>query len=657
MTVLTPLFLVGLAALAIPILLHLLRRRERRTLVFPALRYLKRTTQEHARIVRLRQLLLLALRLAAVSLIALAGARLVLPLGGSDDPPAGLAIVVDNGLTSATVVGEGRVLDSLTFRALQALDRTGPRDQVWVVPAGSPSQPAIPLSPEQARREIEFLNPTHVTPSLYSVLGRAGALLEAAAPNLRETVIVSDLRPEALEPVRPGESGARVRSDRVVIAPAPAPPPPNRGIGGLLVSGGLTPRAGELGEIEVTIVGADVGGSTVRGYVDGRLIGTVSAALDGTAVLPLPPLPAGWIRGRVEVEPDGLRGDDVLYFAFRAIPPPVVQVLGPIAPFLDEALSVLDEAGRVQLIQDGLATVQVMSTGSTDRPSPDATVIVVPPNEEALLTSLNQELNQLQSGWRLEAAPSGAGSGVELLLDGGLLIDFLPSRATVRRAYTIQPDSPEAQFSELLSLSDGRPWVVESVSSGRSVIVVASPMTIEATDLPASASMLPLVELLTSRSVDSMAETRVHAGQPFSFPDGAASVGLPDGTRRALLGQGAFHETELAGIYEILDADDQILSLVAVNPISPASAQGVTAAEAASRLRAGWSEVTAGEPWPQSVLLDRRGREVAQPLLMALLLLLFGECWLASVDRQSVRQSEEHQAGGAGAGGRNAIRV
>ena len=147
MTVLTPLFLAGLAALAIPILLHLLRRRERRTLVFPALRYLKQTTREHARIIRLRQLLLLALRLAAILLIALAGARLVLPLGGNDNPPAGLAIILDNGLTSGAVVGGSRVLDSLVVRALQALDQAGTRDQVWVIPTGTPLQPSVPLSP------------------------------------------------------------------------------------------------------------------------------------------------------------------------------------------------------------------------------------------------------------------------------------------------------------------------------------------------------------------------------------------------------------------------------------------------------------------------------------------------------------------------------
>ena len=215
---LTPLALLGLLALAVPILLHLLRKQERRTVVFPALRYLKRSTREHARIVRLRQLVLLALRLSAVVLIALAGARLVLPVGGSDDPPAGVAIVIDNGLTSGAVVGGARVLDSLLVRAQEALDRMGPRDQVWIVPVGSPLKPSVPLSPDRASVEMEALAPTDVPSSIPAALDRAASLLDAAAPELREVIVISDLRPEALELTGPAD---RLRTVRVVVAPPP----------------------------------------------------------------------------------------------------------------------------------------------------------------------------------------------------------------------------------------------------------------------------------------------------------------------------------------------------------------------------------------------------------------------------------------------------
>ncbi|HRN52948.1 MAG TPA: BatA domain-containing protein, partial [Gemmatimonadaceae bacterium] len=75
MNFLTPwALLLGVAA-AVPLLLHLLRRRSGERVEFPALRYLLRAEREHAREVRLRNLLLLLVRIAMVLAIAAALAR------------------------------------------------------------------------------------------------------------------------------------------------------------------------------------------------------------------------------------------------------------------------------------------------------------------------------------------------------------------------------------------------------------------------------------------------------------------------------------------------------------------------------------------------------------------------------------------------------
>jgi hypothetical protein len=166
----------------------------------------------------LRQILLLALRVAALTLIIFAAARLVLPLGGRDDPPAGLAIVVDNGLTSGAVLGNSRVLDSLIVRAREALDRTGERDLVWIVAAGEPWRPSLPMTPDEARARLETLEPTHVTADLGASLARAAALMEAGAPDLREIVLVSDFGAGSLDAVV-GAGGPRAQPVRI------APPP------------------------------------------------------------------------------------------------------------------------------------------------------------------------------------------------------------------------------------------------------------------------------------------------------------------------------------------------------------------------------------------------------------------------------------------------
>ena len=72
---LSPLFLVGAAAAAIPVAIHLFYRRAEPVVDFAAMRYLRRAPVEQSRRRRLRELVLLALRVGALVLLACAFAR------------------------------------------------------------------------------------------------------------------------------------------------------------------------------------------------------------------------------------------------------------------------------------------------------------------------------------------------------------------------------------------------------------------------------------------------------------------------------------------------------------------------------------------------------------------------------------------------------
>src|SRR5438477_11358283 len=96
MTLLSPVFLfLGLAA-AVPLLIHLLRRRIGTRIDFPAVRYLLRAEQENRRTLRLRNLLLMLLRVATVILLSIAAARPIGRMIGVGHAPAAIAIVIDN---------------------------------------------------------------------------------------------------------------------------------------------------------------------------------------------------------------------------------------------------------------------------------------------------------------------------------------------------------------------------------------------------------------------------------------------------------------------------------------------------------------------------------------------------------------------------------
>ena len=78
---LQPWLLAALPLAALPLLLHLVARREPPTVSFPAVRYLQEATREHQRRLRLRNLLLLIARTLLVLALVLAAAGPTLPAG------------------------------------------------------------------------------------------------------------------------------------------------------------------------------------------------------------------------------------------------------------------------------------------------------------------------------------------------------------------------------------------------------------------------------------------------------------------------------------------------------------------------------------------------------------------------------------------------
>src|SRR5579872_6473169 len=75
MAFLTPLFLAGLAAIAIPVLIHLIQRERKRVIEFPSLMFVRRIPYQSVRRRRIRHWFLLAMRAAAIALMVAAFAR------------------------------------------------------------------------------------------------------------------------------------------------------------------------------------------------------------------------------------------------------------------------------------------------------------------------------------------------------------------------------------------------------------------------------------------------------------------------------------------------------------------------------------------------------------------------------------------------------
>lgn len=132
MSLLTPLYVLGALAIAGPILFHLIRRRPQGEVRFSSLMFLKSTPPTLTRRSRLDQLLLLALRAAALGLLALAFARpffrQAFELGFDQVERSQVAIVID---TSASM-RRGDLWPRAKQLAAKVIEEAGPNDDIAI---------------------------------------------------------------------------------------------------------------------------------------------------------------------------------------------------------------------------------------------------------------------------------------------------------------------------------------------------------------------------------------------------------------------------------------------------------------------------------------------------------------------------------------------
>ncbi len=147
MAFLAPLFLAGLAALAVPVLLHLRRSRPKQTVPFSTLMFLEESPPVTRTRARLQDILLLILRCLAIALLILAFARPFFPAKTETLPVDGAAmnlILID---TSASMRGEP---SERAARMAETLINGFP-EKDWIAVASFSDRLHPLLDPERAR--------------------------------------------------------------------------------------------------------------------------------------------------------------------------------------------------------------------------------------------------------------------------------------------------------------------------------------------------------------------------------------------------------------------------------------------------------------------------------------------------------------------------
>ncbi len=129
--------LAGLVAAAGPLVIHLLNRQRFRVVEWAAMDFLRQAIRRSRRILRLRDLLLLALRTVCVLLFGLAMARPYFVAATADvdpDQPVHAVLAMDNSLSMSYEQLDGTLLDEAKKRAKAFCDRLPPGSRISVLP-------------------------------------------------------------------------------------------------------------------------------------------------------------------------------------------------------------------------------------------------------------------------------------------------------------------------------------------------------------------------------------------------------------------------------------------------------------------------------------------------------------------------------------------
>ena len=503
MSFLHPLALLGLAAAAIPALLHLLQRRVPPELDFPAVRYLSAAERESARRLRLRHLLLLILRTALIVVIVVAAARplvRVRGVGGGAHEPTALVVILDNSPSSGAVVDGRLVLDRLRVLAHSSIARTTTADRVWLMLSDGVlrggTREALLATIDSTRGAWQRLD-------LVQAVERAARLVEAQPLPAREVHVLSDLQRTAVAAGRANVArGVRV----LVSAPPPGRPAANHGIATVAVSEGaavitLSGSNGAGSDVAPVPVTIRIGGGR-RSEVTARGLGTGGegggrAGASLSIALPLQSLTPGWWVGEAQLEPDELRADDRRPFVWRVAPPARVLGTPGAGSFVGAALGVLQEGKRVVTGGD------VVISGGDAIPGAGARAIVLPPEDPALIGQANRALAARGVAWTW--GPAGTPGPIAAQTLGAL------GGVQVTRRYRLEGTGSGAQKNgEVLATVNGDAWLVRSGN----VVLLGSRLDTAWTVLPASPGFVPFVDALVNRVVAGEAEVDFAEGAP-----------------------------------------------------------------------------------------------------------------------------------------------
>jgi len=528
---LTPLFFVALATLAVPILIHLTQKERKSVVAFPSLMFLRKIPYESVQRRRIRDWLLLALRLAAMALIVTAFARPF--LRGSDvaAAPGGardIVVLLDRSYS----MGYADTWTRAQSAVADGLAGTTPADRISLVMFADTAEVALRSTPDRSRAiaAVNAATPGPGSTKFGPALKLAGSLLAESLLPRKEVILVSDFQRGGWQPddtlrmpggttvttaVVGGAQGASLALTPVALLRTREPGQPER----------VTVTAGVLNR--TSTAAADL---PINLEVDGRIVQDlkISVAPNASASISFSPLTVTAPNTRAVVRlgtaggppVDALARDNAFNFVLTpSAPVPVMAVSAGSADatlYLSRALAIGEAPHFSATIQspDALAgdamnrarVIFMNDVAVSDAVA--AKLVTFVEGGGGLMMALGQRASWPAS--RTAWLPASIGTTVDRTrgaaarlsgMDYGHAI-FEPFRAprsgdfSTARFYSYRALTAAKDASVLARFDTGEPALVERAAGRGRVIVYASTLDLAWNDLALKPMFLPFVHQL-----------------------------------------------------------------------------------------------------------------------------------------------------------------
>ena len=430
---LSPIFLAGALAAAVPIVLHLLKREPEPRVKFAAVRLLKRAPVEDTEKHHLRELLLLALRIAALVLLALAFARPFFATGAASVATGVTVVALD---TSYSMSAPGRFARAQQL-AKDAISRAPAGDLVGVVTFADTAE--IIAKPGVDR--VLALSAIDEAAAGFGAT-RYRAALSAAAQHLTgrhgTIVVVTDLQENGWDA---GDRASVPEGAKIEVADVGAPPPD-------LAVTAVRPQADRLvATVHNTGAARD---ARVHLTIDARPAGdvTVSLGANQSAEATFAGAPRGTSASVSVDDPGGIAADDVRFAVVggTSLPPVLVVTgsgdLGREAFYVRHALAASASPNRaLQIAGVGAAG---LSNWTDEQMNAQAAVLLLSTR------GLERRGRELLASYARNGGGLFVAAGPEV--DGDILSDVLGPQSTLK-VVTVEGTRPAART---LAPADGR---------------------------------------------------------------------------------------------------------------------------------------------------------------------------------------------------------